>query len=251
MKLITNSVRTILLASAFIMSGCVSMDQHRDAHPDPDTRLNQMLAMYEKTDDFGNSCNELWNAYSATTDCERIQREVERLGIEFPNHPRIMMANATMQYQAGRPDKAQFTLDQLLADRGPHPEAAILRTKIALEEGNTARARAVLQKQIIISPSNFELREALASTYYIEGKYDEAAKALSAAGRLGAPGWRLSYHQGLIREARKDWKGACSLYLMSIEQRPDFQAPSARLIGLTEHESCRVLADGRGYKVGR
>jgi hypothetical protein len=38
---------------------------------------------------------------------------------------------------------------------------------------------------------------------------------------------------------------------MSIEQRADFQAPSARLIGLTEHESCRVLADGRGYKVGR
>ncbi len=227
------------------LSACVSMDAHREATPDPNARLDKMLALYEQERESGSACAELWKAYSATTDCERILNEVERLSVEFPRNARILLASAVMQYEAGRGENAQLILDNLLTMPGSHPEAALLRSKIAMQEGSTTRARAVLEAQILLAPDYAELREALAATYYLEGKYGQAQRALSIAGRLGAPGWRLSYHQGLIREAKEDWAAACGLYAMALEQRPDFREAAARLVGLSHYEDCRRLADRR------
>ncbi|WP_372865713.1 tetratricopeptide repeat protein [Spongiibacter sp.] len=238
--------RSLLAVVAMVsLSACVSMDAHREATPDPNKRLDKMLALYEQGRESGSACAELWKAYSATTDCERILNEVERLSVEFPRNTRILLASAVMQYEAGREDKAQLMLDNLLSMPGSHPEAALLRSKIAMNDGSTTRARAVLEAQILLNPDYAELREALAATYYLDGKYDQAQRALSIAGRLGAPGWRLSYHQGLIREAKEDWTAACGLYAMALEQRPDFRAAAARLVGLSHYEDCRRLADRR------
>lgn len=222
-----------------IGSGCASMSEHRDSNLEPNVRLDQLLALYQEARHDGSSCHEIRRAYSAVNDCERIQREVERLALEFPNSERIAMTNAVMQFEAGRADKAQFTLDQLLSRPGPHPEAAILRSRIAMQDGNTVRARALLEREIRMSPDIAELREALAATYYLEGKYPEARKALAAAGRLGAPGWKLAYHEGLLREAKEDWAGACRFYLMAVEQKPDFRDAIARIVGLGEYDECR------------
>ncbi len=241
-----NSMKVLaLVAASVLFTGCVSMSDHRSRVADPNERLDQVMALYLEKDRNGDSCHEIKRAYSAIHDCERIQREVERLVVEFPNNERILMANAVLQLEAGKRDKAQLSLDQLLSMPGAHPEAAILRSQLAVQEGNTARARKLLQQQIVLRPDYAELRETLAAVYYLEGKYAQARNALSAAGRLGASGWRIAYHEGLIREATQDWDGACQMYINATDQKPDFVQAMSRLVGLTEHQECRRVADRR------
>ncbi len=245
MKLLSG-VRNILLCATVVFgSGCASMSEHRDSNLEPNVRLDQLLALYQEARHDGSSCHEMHRAYSAVNDCERIQREVERLALEFPANERIAMTNAVMQFESGRFDKAQFTLDQLLTRPGPHPEAAILRSKIAMQDGNASRARVILEQEILLSPDYAELREALAATYYVEGKYKESRAALAAAGRLGASGWKMAYHEGLLREAKKDWAGACRFYLIAVDQKPDFREAVSRLVGLGEHDECRDVTERR------
>src|SRR5690606_29404789 len=129
-------------------------------------------------------------------------------------------------------------LDQLLSHRGARPEAAVLRSHIALQQGNANLAVELLDRQIMLAPDHSELREAQAAAYYLQGKYEAARVVLGVAGRLGAAGWRLSYHHGLICEAEQKWEEACFLYQTALEQKPDFSPALARLIGLTEHEEC-------------
>lgn len=245
MKLLTGARTLLLCATVALGSGCASMSDHRDNNLEPNERLDQLLALYQEARHDGSSCHEIHRAYSAVNDCDRIQREVERLALEFPANERISMTNAVMQFESGRYDKAQYTLDQLLSRPGPHPEAAILRSRIAMQDGNTSRARVILEREIRLSPDYAELREALAAAYYVEGKYKESRAALSAAGRLGASGWKIAYHEGLLREAKKDWANACRFYLVAIDQKPDFREAVSRLVGLSEHEVCRMLTDGR------
>lgn len=245
MKIQYSTLRSGIAILCLSISGCVSMDKHRSDHPDPYDRLSQLLGLYQQQRESGSACDELWQTNSPTIDCQRIQREMERLNAEFPSDSRIMMANATLQFQAGRLDNAQFTLDQLLSKPVANPEAAILRSQIAMQEGNSSRARAVLKKHITLRPDHSELREALAASFYLEGKYEAAQTTLSIAGRLGAPGWRISYHQGLIQEAKQDWLRACQYYLTSLEQKQDFASAAYRLVGLSHHDKCRQLADTR------
>ncbi len=228
---------------AIFMTGCASMTEHRASQVDPDKRLDQLLALYQEINTQGDSCHEIQRAYSSIEDCMRIQREVERLLVEFPTHERIMMTNAVMQTRAGRTERAQYLLDQLLARPGAHPEAAILRSQLAMNDGNTARAKALLKQQILLRPDYAELRETLAAAYYLEGKYDDARRTLSIAGRLGASGWRVAYHSGLLREAQKDWAGACQAYLSAVTQKPDFQQAVARLAGLNEYTACQTMVN--------
>ncbi len=233
------AIAGLLLA---FLSGCASdMDRRRTEQPDPNVRLDQMLGLYHQSVASGSACAEIWQADHGTVDCERILREVERLHVEFPNHERITMSNAVMNYQTGRADKAQFLLDQLLARRGPHPEAAILRARIAMEEGNSRLARDILLPQILLSPTYAELREALAASYYLEGKYDEAQRALGIAGRLGAPQWRLAYHGGLLSEARQQWQQACGYYQSALQLNANFTPATGRLIELAERPECLQL----------
>nr|WP_067290496.1 hypothetical protein [Marinobacterium profundum] len=225
-----------------VLAGCASdMDRRRTEQPDPNVRLDEMLGLYHQSVASGSACAEIWASDRGTIDCERILREVERLQVEFPNHERILMTNAVLNYETGRADKSQFLLDQLLARRGPHPEAAIMRARIAVEEGNTRLARDVLQREIMLSPSYSELREALAASFYLEGKYDEAERALAIASRLGSPQWRLDYHSGLLSEARQQWLQACKSYQHALELNAGFQPAIGRLIGLTDRPECLQL----------
>ena len=243
MKLYKWTWLLLIGASLMVSTGCVSMSGHRAAVLEPNVRLDQLLALYQDARHDGRSCHEIKRAYSAVNDCERIQREVERLAMEFPGNERIVMANAVMQFESNRNDKAQYTLDQLLSRPGAHPEAAILRSRIAMQDGNLTRARNILQREINLSPEYAELREALAATYYLEGKYTLARSALSAAGRLGASGWRTAYHEGLLREARGEWASACRFYLIALDQKPDFRPAVSRLIGLGDNSACDVSAE--------
>ncbi|UTW12047.1 tetratricopeptide repeat protein [Marinobacterium rhizophilum] len=233
---------SVSLLVLVLLGGCASdMDRRRSEQPDPNVRLDQMLGLYHQSVASGSACAEIWHADSGTIDCERILREVERLQVEFPWHERITMSNAVMNYQTGRADKAQFLLDQLLARRGSRPEAAILRARIAMEEGNSRLARELLLREIQLSPTYAELREALAAAAYLDGEYDDAESALAIAGRLGAPQWRLDYHRGLLKESRGHWQQACRLYRSALGLKPDFKAAMGRLIDLSQQPACVQL----------
>lgn len=226
------------------LTGCASLDRERTLNPDPNDRLDLMLGLYHRSLASGSACAEIWHADKGTVDCERILREVERLQVEFPGNDRITMANAVMNFQAGQLDKSRFLLDQLLARRGGHPDAAILRSRIAMEQGNTNLARDMLKRQILLAPGHVELQEALAASYYLEGKYDQSMVHLGIARRLGAPGWRLSYHQGLVSEARRQWPQACRFYRVTRQHNPDFMPARARLVGLSAHAACQETTIG-------
>lgn len=239
MTYMTNSIRYIALLTIMISSvGCASMDQHRDANPEPDERLDQLLSLYKQAQKQGQQCREIKWANNATTDCERVIREMERLSIEFPRNSRILMANALVNYDTGKKDKAQYQLDQLLAMSDDYPNAALLRSQLALEAGNSNLSKSVLERQIMITPDNSDLREALAAVHYTRGAYAEARKSLNIAGRLGASGWRLSYHHGLIHEAEQEWVQACSYYSIALDQKHDYRPALARLIGLGDKPGC-------------
>ncbi len=226
-----------LLGTA-LLAGCASLDGQRERHPEPDERLDRMLELNESARRDGSQCQEIWSAPGQTVDCQRVQREVDRLYAEFPDHERIMMANAVMQFDAGQMQNAQFLLDQLLAKPGSHPEAGILRARIAVMEGNTRLAASVLERQITLAPDYAELRETLASVYYFEGRYSESHEALRLASLLGAPAWRVSYHRGLLHEAGLQWPLACQAYFAAIQHKPDFRPAIARLLGLSGQPEC-------------
>lgn len=232
----------VLLTLVMMISACTSMDYQRNKYPDPNDRLDQLLLTYQKARNDGSDCRELWKIDHAGIDCERLLREVGRLYAEFPNNERVLMSNATMNYEVGRIEKAQYYLDQLLSHRGARPEAAVLRSQIAMQQGNTAFAVELMDRQIMMAPDHYELREAQAAAFYLQGKYDSARAVLAVAGRMGAPGWRLSYHHGLICEAEHQWQAACRFYNTALEQKPDYSPALARLIGLTEHEECRGIS---------
>lgn len=241
MRLLKKFKQASLALLVVCSTACVSMETHREKHPEPSDRLDQMLELYAQADFRGNECLEIWRADNATIDCERVLREVERLYLEFPNNERILMTNATLNFSAGRLSKAQFLLDELLAKPGVHPEAGILRSRIALKEGNTRLATRTLDQQIMLAPDNFALREAQAANYFFAEDYPQTKRYLSMAGRLGAPGWRIAYHLGLMAEKQEEWAQACHYYSGALEQNPGHKQTAARLIGLSEYPECRQV----------
>lgn len=241
MKTRKSIIVALLAISSLGSSGCASLDRVREENPEPNHRLDEMMSQRDKARQEGKQCYELYGIESSTTDCQRLQREVDRLYAEYPEQERIMMANAVFQYEMGRIEAAQFLLDQLLSSNGPHPEAAILRAQIALSEGNITRARTLLQNEIQLAPDYAELHEALASAYYLEGQYEKAEHSLQVASVLGAARWRLAYHRGLISEAQNNPVKACGYYRDSILENKEFRPAMARMLGLSENRQCSRL----------
>lgn len=242
----------IMMCALPILGACASLDHQRNLNPDPNERLDEMLTENEQNRAAGKQCGEVANAKGMTVDCQRVSREVDRLYTEFPEQQRIIMANAVMQFDAGRRENAQFLLDQLLSMPGSHPEAAILRARIAVEEGNLAFAKTVLEKEINLSPEYADLYETLASIYYLEGRYKDASDQLKMATLLGAPHWRIAYHRGLLYEALKRPGDACASYQQAIERNPDFRPARARVIGMINEPACHTVIEAtRTYRSGR
>ncbi len=113
-----------------------------------------------------------------------------------------------------------------------HPEAAILRSRIALAQGNTPYARKMLETQIQMVPDHAELRAAHAGVAFLEEDFDGARASLEAARRLGAEEWRIAFNQGLVEEAAGNLSEAARQYLLCTELKPGFKQAQSRLNGL-------------------
>lgn len=224
-----------VLATALALAGCApsSLASRRTA-ADPDQRLDEILQAYDSNRAAESGCLDDFEAGHAVVDCGRLRRQVEALALEHPRHVRILLVDAQLAYVAREPVRAQQLLDQVLALDPAQGDAAALRARIALGEGNLRFASVLVARSIRLSPAHAELREVQAATDYLAGRFDDARRALDAAARLGAPAWRVAYHRGLLAEAEGDSTLARQCYEEALTDRPDWAPAAARLAGLDE-----------------
>ena len=198
---------------------------------DPNAQLRVLLEEWQSTREGGNTCVSGGIQYPYV-DCGRIQAAIERLALEFPMHSPVLLANAVIAFETGQPEKALDYLDAINHHNGVSPDAAVLRSRIAVQQGNLPFARRILLEQAELQPDHAGLREALASIYYLSGDYAEARRALRIAERLGAPSWRTAYNRGLIAEAQGDDATAIAHYRAALSERPGWSVAEARKRGL-------------------
>ena len=221
------------------LAGCSSIDSMRESRPDAGDRLEYLNERYQQLMVQGRTCLELDDVASPMVDCQRLLREAERLHVEYPRNPEVLYFNALLSHAAGRGDQAQFFLDQMSIGPSHPPEAFVLRSQLALEEGNTTLARNVLERGMLLHPNYAGLYEGLAAVGYVEGRYDDAEQQLTLASRLGAPNWRVDYHRGLIFEAQGHLANACHQFDTSLARKLDHQPARAHLLRLATAGHCR------------
>lgn len=161
--------------------------------------------------------------------CDLLRIRIERLSIDCPNHPDVLMANALLAFEARNFVRAQQVLDEVFSLSVTYPEAAVLRARIALEQGNTPFALRFLAEQIQKTGDDASLRETYASALYIAGRWDEAVRELTVAQNLGAPAWRVAYCQGLIEEAGGKFEAAKARYQDAVKAKPGWKTAESRL----------------------
>jgi tetratricopeptide (TPR) repeat protein len=223
-------VKSATIAAALITSACATTSPlvRQDCN-NPDAQLASLLQPLEALRAKG--CDTAV-AQHGTSECDRLRREIERLAIICPGHAPTLMANAVIAYDEHQPPKSQQFLDQILAQPRTYPDAAVLRARIAIEEGNLPFARRLLEQQIRLVPDHAGLHETYAATLFLERKLPEARRELTAAGAFGAPRWRIAYHLGLIEEASGRPDEARRYYAEALEANPEWAPARSHLNGL-------------------
>lgn len=224
-------IRTLLLSlcAAFALAACHTSFGHRDQACSPDQRLDELLDQYDHAKNGG--VDALDGGRHLVYDCERIHNEIERLALEFPRHPRILLANGALAYETREPEKAAGYLDDLFEIEPSSPDGAVLRSRIAIDAGNVPAAKRLLTTQLGYRPDHAGLHEALASALYLERDLAGARMELALAERLKAPSWRVAYHRGLIAEAAGDVEGAQREFQRAHDENPQFTRAKSRLEG--------------------
>ncbi len=198
----------------------------------PDERLLDLLDQHE-VDGVEYKSKEDKRALGADlVDPARTLNELRRLNAEYPNHTATLFALAVLEYESGVRERASAYLDTLLDISPVHPEAGMMRSRLAISDGNLPAARRVLEQQIRYTPDHFGLREALSAAAYLAKDLEGARSELEIARRLGAPYWRVAFNLGLIEEAAGNRIQAMKDYEVALLERPDFPAATSRLAGL-------------------
>jgi Flp pilus assembly protein TadD len=74
---------------------------------------------------------------------------------------------------------------------------------------------------------------------YLSGELADAALELQTAQRLGAPGWRVAYHLGLVDEAAGRLDAAREHYAAAVAGNPGWLPARSRLNALQASSSTR------------
>jgi tetratricopeptide (TPR) repeat protein len=164
--------------------------------------------------------------------CEVLQAEIARLATDCPNNPEVLMANALLAFRARDLARSQQLLDQLLSLRPDFPEAASLRGRISLEQGNLRFALRFLQEQIQRFGDDPGLRETYASALFLARRWDDARLELGMAQKFGAPGWRVAYGLGLVEESQGHYLEAKARFEEARQGRPGWKPPDSHLRAL-------------------
>ena len=216
-----SAVLTLLLAGCAARPTLIQQQQCYDG----DAQLAEVLRELETRR--ANGCDAVGGA-----DCLRSRAAVERQLAVCQAHVPTMMANAVLAYDEGRPVIAQQLLDQILSQARAHPDAAVLRSQIAIEEGNLPFARRLLEQHLKLVPDHAGLHEAYGALLYLVGQMTDARRQLETARALGAPGWRVAYHLGLVAEALGFPGEAEKHYAEALEGNPGWPPAQSRLRAL-------------------
>jgi tetratricopeptide (TPR) repeat protein len=223
-----------LIAGMLICSSCMdapyTRNQYETACTLPDLRLAEAWDLLEEARATPGGCDR--RGARDMDHCRALRNEIERIAFVCPNHIPSLMTTAVLAYEAKDFAKAGERLDSILQMVKVHPEAAVLRARIALEEGNLAFTLNFLKQRIELSPDHAQLREVYAATLFLSGRIEEARTQLSVAEKLGAPRWRVAYHLGLFEERKGEAQKARRLYQESSDLKPGWNLPVARLHGL-------------------
>lgn len=183
--------------------------------------------------------------------CEALRREVERVIHACPTYVPGLMALAILAYEDRQFALAQQYLDALFSLEKTHGPAAVLRGRIALEEGNIPFALRFLSEQVILLPEDAELREVYAGALFFADKLAEARQQLTIASHLGAPMWRIAYHRGLFEELSGNWRQALEHYEEALRERPGWETALARraaiLATTRSHGETAEVAQGETF----
>lgn len=164
--------------------------------------------------------------------CDRLRRDIEGIAGACPANVPALFASAILAYEDGKRIMAQQYLDRVLQANGSLPEAAMLRARIAMEDGNIAAAKRLIADEILVRPDHAGLREVYAAALYLDRNLVAARTSLDRAQALGAPGWRIAYHLGLLDEGEGNLENAAQHYRKAVEQRPDWKPAQSRLTAL-------------------
>src|SRR5262249_28113293 len=145
-----NWTLSAVLALALVAPHCATTSPlARQQCNSPDAELATSLRLLEEARAKG--CNPT-TANDARSACDYLRAEIERLAVVCPTHVPTLMANAVIAYDDHRTVVSQQYLDQILSEAPSHPDAAALRARIAMEEGNVPFARRLMEQQIALSP---------------------------------------------------------------------------------------------------
>lgn len=220
-----------------LLSACSYQDQHvANECPLPESQLMPSWRKWQEARSKLEGCGSLRDGAavlgSGTFTCEEHRREVEQVAYVCPTYVPGLMASAILAYDEQQFARAQQYLDVLFSLEKVHAPAAVLRGRIALEEGNIPFALRFLAGHVKLSPEDAELREVYAGALYLAEKLPEAKRQLAVAANLGAPRWRVAYHRGLFEEAAGNLPQALQYYEEALRERPDWDIPSARRDGI-------------------
>lgn len=206
-----------------LLGGCTVAPPPRLGCTDADRRLSDAVRAFD-------IAGEGLTLPGAPT-VEDVAVRLDRLALECPAHTPTALALAAVLADR-EPARAQALLDRLLATPGRNPDAAVLRARLALGEGNLAFARRIVGEHLRLAPEHAGLHETYAATLYLSGRLDEARVALRRAQALGAPQWRVAYHLGLVEEADGRLDEAQRAYQQAVTLNPSDADAAARLKGL-------------------
>jgi predicted Zn-dependent protease len=225
-------IRNSAITAACLMmtTACATSPVLRQQCYGPDAQLAKLLKPYEELR--AKDCTVNGSVERGGAECERLEGEIVRLGVVCSAHAPTLMANAVIAYGESRPAESQQMLDVILAQPRGYPDAAVLRARIAIEEGNVQFAQRLLAQQIKLVPDHSGLHETFAAALYLDGKMAEARGELTLAGLLGAPRWRIAYHLGLIEEALGLGGEASRLYAEALQGNPGWAPADSRLRAL-------------------
>ena len=220
----------IPVACLVMTAACATNPVLRQQCYNPDARLARLLQPYQELR--AKDCTVDESIERGGAECDRLEREIVTLGVVCSAHAPTLMANAVIAYDKQRPADSQQMLDVILSQPRGYPDAAVLRARIAIEEGNIPFAQRLLGQQIKLVPDHAGLHETHAAALYLAGKMAEARGELTMAGRLGAPRWRIAYHLGLIEEALGLRAEASQLYAEALQGNPGWAPADSRLKAL-------------------
>lgn len=233
----SSTIRVAALALAAALSAaCATTAPLRQAEcAAPDAQLAVLIQQYQAMP--AGACSG-----DTGLECARLRADIERLSMACPSHEPTLLTQAVLAYDDQEVEKAQQHLDRIFARPGSHPEAAVLRARVAIEQGNLPYAQRLLNEQLKLAPDRAEIHEALASVFFLTRRYAEAQGELGAADRLGAPRWRVAYHLGLIAEAEGRKEDAERLFTESAAAESGIgqPAPAARLRGLRAYDQPKL-----------